>query len=32
MVVQSSIPSWVQDRKKKKKKLMKKAGEESRKL
>jgi hypothetical protein len=32
MVVQSSIPDWVKDRKKKKKKLMKKAGEESRKL
>jgi len=32
MMVQCSIPDWVQDRKKKKKKLLKKAGEESRKL
>jgi len=32
MMVQTSIPDWVKDRKKKKKKLMKKAGEESRKL
>jgi hypothetical protein len=31
-VVQCEIPDWVKDRKKKKKKLMKKAGEESRKL
>ena len=31
MMVQSSIPDWVKDRKKKKKKFMKKAGEESRK-